>query len=87
MKRIITKAECKQNFASKIKSPNASKTNGINSIAKKYFYNADSLIDEILFSRILFTKRLTLRSGEGNKFFILENCSLYNTRKLINVHP
>jgi len=89
MKRIITKAECKGSEAKKIMTPKGLRILAQNESNKpdklKPNFNADMLIDEILFSKILFTKQLALRSIKNNKLFILENCSLYNTHKFIQV--
>ena len=87
MKRIITKAECKGNEAKKIMAQKGLRIIALNDNNNKpeSNFNADMLINEILFSRILFSKQLALRSIKNNKLFILENCSLYNTHKFIQV--
>ncbi len=84
-KLILTKAECKRNVAQRVKSPKQSRMHNMVH-APMHYYSADSLIDEILFSRVSFSKRLTLRSPKDNKLFILENCSLYKNASVARVN-
>ena len=86
MKRIITKAQCKSNGAKKVNSPKGLKltykNGGLSPLKSPASnFNADMLMNEILFSRVLFSEQLALRNIKNNKLFILENCSLYNVRR------
>jgi hypothetical protein len=85
MKLILTKSECKLNNATRITSGKQIKEQSREMVSADRISEADKIIGDVLFSRMLLSQQVRERSIKSGDLFILHNCSLYSTHKYSHV--